>query len=163
MKRGMYLWSATAAIMTALAFAPGCLETGAGNGWSTVDPVGPQGDVSLYRDIQFSDIPVPPQYVISPTESYTFQGSMFRSGVLHYYGPLGWTEALEFYRQALPANGWRQESIERGFDFRVYRFTKDREQLIVTVRQIKGGSRAELQLDDVTKNDLLLKGRLPAR
>lgn len=144
-----------------LAF-PGCVDADNGGQWTTVDSTIPQGDVALYRDVQFQDVPVPAGYAISPTESYSFQGSMSRSGVIHYYGPLDWSSALDFYRSELPANGWQIVETERGFNFRVLHCVKGHEKLIVAVRQARGGSRTEIQLDDITKNDLLLKGKLPS-
>lgn len=160
MKAGK-LHIATAALLAALAGASGCQGTGRDE-WAAVSPVAAQGDVSLYRDIQFQDVPIPAGYAVSPTESYSFQGAMSRSGIIHYYGPIDYHDALEFYRAELPAAGWNIDNTERGFDFRVFRCSKGREKLIVTVRQIRGGSRAEIQLDDISKNDLLLKGKLPA-
>ncbi|MCC8179305.1 MAG: hypothetical protein LIP23_00100 [Planctomycetes bacterium] len=120
------------------------------------------GDVSMYRDIQFDDIPGPQEYSLILDESHSFQGSMFRSAYLVYAGPLEWRYALDFYRSQLPLFGWTAEGVETGFDFRVLTFRKDGERLFVTVRQLRNGSRTEIQLDNVDKNDLLLKGRLGA-
>lgn len=124
------------------------------------DPGAPQGDVNLYRDVQFDDIPVPPEYWLLPRETHSFQGASFRSGFFVYDGQLEWTVALDFYREQLPGFGWEQESVERGFDFRILRCRKGPESLIVTIRQIRNGSRVEIQLDNVERNDLLLKGKL---
>ena len=148
------------AFCLSLTFLAGCGEDGGRNEWVAVGPGSGQGDVSLFRDVQFSDIPVPAEYVLLPQESYSFQGARFRNGILVYQGELEWTQALNFYRTSMPQAGWRLERTERGFDFRVLYFSKLEEKLIVVVRQIRGGSRAELQLDNVDKNDLLLKGRL---
>lgn len=137
---------------------PGCDEPPPD--WVVVGPESAQGDVTLYRDVQFQDIPVPEEYTLLRGESYSFQGSLFRNGQLKYQGPLGWNDALDFYQQQLPAAGWVLAKTERGFDFRVMYFDKGPERLIAVVRQIDGGSRAELQLDNVGKNDLLLRGKL---
>lgn len=118
------------------------------------------GDVTLYRDIQFEDIPGPEGYRLLPSESHSFQGSMFRSAVLHYEGMVEWTRAIDFYRTELTRTGWELRKIERGFAFRILHFHKGQEQLIVTVRQLRNGSRAELQLDNIERNDLLLRGKL---
>ncbi len=85
---------------------------------------------------------------------------MFRNAVIKYHGPLEWTLALDFYRNEMPAAGWTLEKTERGSDYRVFYFGKGQEKLIVVVKQIRNGSRAEIQLDNVGKNDLLLKGKL---
>lgn len=149
----------TAAAALALLCAAGC-DQGSRDDWLTVGPESRQGDVSLFRDVQFADIPVPEEYDIVPRDSYSFQGAMFRNGMLVYQGMLDWRQALDFYRTQLPIAGWRQTRTEKGFDHRVLYFDKGQEKLIVVVRQIRNGSRAELQLDNVDKNDLLLKGKL---
>ena len=146
-------------LLTSLLLLAGCPQEGQGPAY----PAGEQGDVTLYRDIQFEDIPGPPEYVLLVNESHSFQGAVFRTATLHYQGELEWTRAIEFYRSQLPMTGWTYESIERGFDFRILRFRKGPEQLIVVVRQIRNGSRAEIQLDNVERNDLLLKGKLSTR
>jgi hypothetical protein len=149
-----------AAACAALAFSalPGCEEPP--EDWVVVGPESAQGDVTLYRDVQFQDIPVPAEYTLLRNESYSFQGSLFRNGILKYQGPVEWTEALDFYRRELLAAGWSLGKTEKGFDFRALYFDKGQERLIVVVRQIRGGSRAELQLGNRDKNDLLLKGKL---
>lgn len=128
--------------------------------WVVVGPESAQGDVTLYQDVQFRDIPVPEEYTLLRNQSYSFQGSLFRHGRLKYQGPAEWTDALDFYRRELPAAGWNLGKTERGYDFRALYFDKGQERLIVVVRQLRNGSRAELQLDNADKNDLLLKGRL---
>lgn len=142
----------------ALVCAAGCDEYQ--NEWLVVGPESRQGDVSVYRDVQFADIPVPAEYVLLERESYSFQGQLFRNGVFKYQGPVEWTVALDFYRRELSAAGWGLEKTDRGSNYRVFYFGKGQEKLIVVVRQVRNGSRAELQLDNVDKNDLLLKGKL---
>lgn len=157
MGAGMYFKALVAAL--AFAVAAGCAAQGPGE-WLTVGPESRQGDVSVFRDIQFADIPVPEEYVLLPRESSSFQGSLFRNAFLVYQGFLEWTQALDFYREQLPRAGWQLNRTDRGYDFRVLYFDKDQEKLIVVVRQIRNGSRAEIQLENTDKNDLLLKGRL---
>lgn len=137
-------------------------------GWAALGPgpgpnlggAAPQGEVNLYRDVQFADIPVPAEYYLVPEESHTFQGSLFRNGTLVYEGGLDWINALSFYQQQLPAAGWTLVKDERGGGGRVFYYDKGPERLIVAVVQTRFGSRAELQLLNQGKNDLLLKGKL---
>ncbi len=158
MKNTLLAVAACAALAFACLCLPGCEEPPPD--WVVVGPESAQGDVTLYQDVQFQDIPVPAEYTLLRNESSSFQGSLFRYGRLKYQGPLDWSEALDFYRRELPAAGWRLGKTERGYDFRALYFDKGQERLIAVVRQIRNGSRAELQLDNVDKNDLLLKGRL---
>ncbi len=154
----------TAAALTAACAALGICLSGCGEtppeDWVVVAPGSAQGDVTLYQDVQFQDIPVPAEYTLLRNESHSFQGSLFRQARLRYAGPVEWTTALDFYRRELPNLGWIPGRMERGFDFRVLYFSKGQERLIVIVRQLRSGSRVELQLGNADKNDLLLKGRL---
>ncbi len=124
MGAGMYFKALVAAL--AFAVAAGCAAQGPGE-WLTVGPESRQGDVSVFRDIQFADIPVPEEYVLLPRESSSFQGSLFRNAFLVYQGFLEWTQALDFYREQLPRAGWQLNRTDRGYDFRVLYFDKDQE------------------------------------
>lgn len=157
MKAGRMRWPALAGL--ALACAAGCLAD-TNDDWLTVNQGSAQGDVTLYRDVHFEDIPIPQEYQLLPRESYSFQGGIFRNGIFKYEGPLEWTQAIFFFRNQLPSAGWELEKTEKGWDLRVLYFRKGEEKLIITVRQLRTGSRAELQLDNINKNDLLLKGKL---
>ncbi|MDR0362395.1 MAG: hypothetical protein LBJ46_06910 [Planctomycetota bacterium] len=152
-----------AAALLSLALAAGCPQPHYEDEPAQVPfyPGERQGDVTLYRDLQFEDIPVPAQYVIIGDRSHSFQGSRFRTGVFHYDGPVDWREAVVFYRTQMPLSSWESVATESGPDFRLMRFRKGPEQLIAVVRDLGNGwSRAELQLDNVAKNDLLLRGEL---
>ncbi|MDR1533508.1 MAG: hypothetical protein LBU64_00180 [Planctomycetota bacterium] len=152
---------AYAILAAALAALAGCGREAAGYNWSPA-PDDPGGEsAALYRDASFPDLPVPEAYRLIEGESHSFQGRRSRSGVFHYRGRLDWLDAADFFRRRLPEAGWNQVSIERGGDFRELRFRKGGEQLILVIRRLRDGSRAELQLDDVERNDLLLRGRLP--
>ena len=146
-----------------LAMAAGCNreEEAPPLRWESAPEIPGGGNVTLYRDIGFDDIPVPDAYELLDSESHSFQGVLSRSGVFHYQGQVELPDALEFFRDRLPQVGWRQIASERGAYFRVLNFRKGGEQLLVTIRRIRNGSRAELQLDNVDRNDLLLKGKLP--
>ena len=146
----------------AILFLPGCqLDEQRGEDWVPVSGGMGPGDVNLYRDVAFEDVPLPAEYVVLTRHSHSFQSSQFRNALIHAQGPLEWTQALEYFRTRLPQSGWTLKETERGFDFRIYHFRKGQEQLIVTVRQVRNGSRAELQLDNPERNDLLLRGKLP--
>ena len=153
----------------AIGFLPVMLAAAAGCGrekdppyrWESAPAVPGDGNITLYRDIGFDDIPIPGAYELLASESHSFQGFLSRSGVFSYQGRVELRESLEFFRNGLSQAGWRQIANERGTDFRILSFRKGGEQLIVTLRAVRNGSRAELQLDNVDRSDLLLKGRLP--
>ncbi len=164
MKAGKKSWAAGLALAMTFAAGIGC-QQGGGDQWVAVAPGSAtgQGDVSLYRDVLFDDIPIPPEYRLMSDISHSFQGSQIRSGVFHYQGQVEWTWALEYFRTQLPQLGWTLQSVDRGFSFRTLRFAKGPERLIMVVRQIRNGSEIELQLDNIEQNDLLLKGKLPSK
>ncbi|MDR2390982.1 MAG: hypothetical protein LBE84_04805 [Planctomycetota bacterium] len=156
-------------INCAIGFLPVVLAAAAGCGrekdsphrWESAPGVPASGNITLYRDVGFDDIPIPGAYELLASESHSFQGFLSRSGVFSYQGRVELRDALEFFRTELPQAGWHQIANERGTDFRILRFRKGGEQLIATLRAVRNGSRAELQLDNVDRNDLLLKGKLP--
>lgn len=121
------------------------------------------GEVTTYRDLQFDDMPVPIEYVMLRDKSHSFQGSRFRSGVFHYEGRLDGSDAVAFYRNEMPAHGWALQTFDRDMNFVEMRFRKGPEQVILVVRYAPWGSRAELQLDNIEQNDLLLRGELKSK
>ncbi len=121
------------------------------------------GEVTMYRDLQFEDIPVPVEYTMVRGKTHSFQGSRFRSGVFYYEGPLDGSDALAFYRVEMPAQGWILQSSNRDINFVELRFRKGPEQIIMVVRFSPYGSRTEIQLDNIEQNDLLLKGKLKSQ
>lgn len=145
------------ALAALLPFLPGCEVP---EEWEVVAPGQGVGNVSVYRNVVFADIPIPPAYSLLTRESFSFQGSQFRTAVFRCEGALEWTRALTFFREEMPKAGWKQTRTDRGFTFRTLYFEKGPEQVIITVRQMRNGSAAEIQLDNTAQNDLLLKGRL---
>lgn len=138
----------------------GSRDTYDNNEWVRVPPNARLENATMYRDVQFADIPVPTGYQLIPQESYSFQGSLFRSGIIKYDGPIDPVFAMSFFSNQLPARGWRLEKTQKGSGNRALYFAKGQENLIVIVRPLPDGSRVELQLDSRDKNDLLLKGKL---
>lgn len=152
--------SAAAAAVVAVAAGSGCAQQQT-NGEVPFYPGERTGDVTLYRDLQFEDLPVPAQYTLLRDKSHSFQGSQFRSGVFYYEGPLYWRDAAAFFVNEMPKGGWTLQKTDRDMFFVEMRFRKGPEQLIVVVRDnYPHGSRSELQLDNIEKNDLLLRGKL---
>jgi hypothetical protein len=149
-----------ATLAVAAAAMGGCLSTNYAPQWTPVEQTAPGGDVTLYRDVSFSDIPIPAEFALIDDESYSFQGAKFRTGVFRYAGSVDWSEALDYFRTAIPANGWILEKTDRGIADRAFTFSKGPERLIIVVRQVRNGTQLELQLDNIAQNDLLLKGKL---
>lgn len=120
-------------------------------------------DITLYRDVQFEDIPIPVGYQMRLDKSYSFQSSRFRTGVYMYEGNVAWQDVIDYYTNEMPRYGWSFAGTDRGYDFRVLTFRKGPEQAILTIRRFNVGSGLELQIDNVEDNDLLLKGKIKGR
>ncbi len=153
--------AAPVAFLAVLTFVYGCQDTGRDD---TVPffPGERPGEVTVYRDIQFDDIPVPVEYSLVRSKSHSYQGSRFRTGSFYYEGRLDAAYAIDFYLHELPKSGWALEKNVRKGNYTEMRFRKGPEQLIVVVHYGSWGSLTEIQLDNIEQNDLLLKGKLKA-
>lgn len=133
----------------------GCPESRKPNDQVPFYPNEQQGDVTVYQDIQFEDIPVPESFVLQRDRSHSFQGSRFRNGMFYYAGPMDMVDTHRFYQQEMVRSGWTPTGGERGVDYNLLRFNKGKDRAIVVVRAYPRGSRVDIQIDDVTRGDLL--------
>lgn len=76
------------------------------------NPKAEAGDVSVKRNIQFVDIPVPMGFEVRRDVSYSFQGSAFRFGYFRYEGVWGMPQTVNFYRRQMPLTQWLPEVDE---------------------------------------------------
>ena len=56
--------------------------------------------------LRFSDVPVPSGFKILMTESYSFESSGVRVGMLKYQGKAGTEQVINFYKEQMPMYNW---------------------------------------------------------
>ncbi len=88
------------ALASALA-AGGCQSLTGGQGLtgsSTEQPI-PAG--------RFHDLPVPANYRLVQDKTFIFENPTLKAGVLTYKGNLSLADTVTFFKEHMPANGWR--------------------------------------------------------
>lgn len=87
--------------------------------------------------LKFSDIPVPALFKFAPEESYAFQATGFRAGLLEYNGRARGEQAVVFFKEQMPLYNWQLLNIvEHGR--KMLSFEKENETCIITIDE-KGG------------------------
>lgn len=88
--------------------------------------------------LKFSDLPVPAGFKLLPKESYTFQSSGMRAGVLKYKGKASPDRVVSFYREQMPMYSWNLLNVMEYGD-RILNFERENETCIVNLSP-KGSS-----------------------
>lgn len=88
--------------------------------------------------IKFSDIPVPSGFKIIPQNSYSFESSGIRVGVLKYIGKANPDQVVNFYREQMPMYKWSLLNVVEYGD-RLMNFERENETCIVSLAP-KGSS-----------------------
>ncbi len=78
------------------------------------------------------DIPVPARFRFIPKESYSFESSGVRVGVLTYRGKATADQVLNFYKEQMSMNSWMLLNIIE-YNQRIMNFEKNNESCIVTL------------------------------
>jgi hypothetical protein len=87
---------------------------------------------------RFNDVPVPTEFKFMPGDSYSFENSGVRVGVLSYQGQADIDQVLAFYKEQMPMFNWRLLNIIE-YNQRILNFDRDSESCIVTLMP-KGNS-----------------------
>ncbi len=88
--------------------------------------------------LKFSDIPVPVGFKFIPEDSYSFESSGVRVGLLKYKGKVNLDYVVNFYKEQMPMYNWNLlNSIEYGQ--RVLNFDREQESCIIAMAS-KGSS-----------------------
>lgn len=56
---------------------------------------------------RFNDVPVPANYHLVPDRTFIFENPSLKAGILTYKGNLSVTDTANFFKEHMPANGWR--------------------------------------------------------
>lgn len=82
--------------------------------------------------LKFSDVPVPAGFRFAPQESYSFESSGVRVGVLKYQGKADVEQVMNFYKEQMPMYNWSLLNVVEYGD-RLINFERENETCIVTL------------------------------
>ncbi|MFH1281495.1 MAG: hypothetical protein ABIH91_02110 [Candidatus Omnitrophota bacterium] len=119
-----------------------CLLTIALTGCTTYSgskgPVNP-GSLSPQAILKFTDIPVPVGLKSLPEQSYSFESSGVRVGVLKYQGKNNPDQIVNFYKEHMPMYNWNLINIVE-YGQRLINFERENETCIVTLQPMGWGN-----------------------
>lgn len=95
--------------------------------------------------LKFSDVPVPSGFRIVSEESYVFQSSNFRAGLLKYAGKATGDQISVFFKEQMPIYNWHTINIVE-YGKRILNFDKDLETCIVTIDEKGNNSSITISL-----------------
>lgn len=82
--------------------------------------------------LKLNDIPVPANFIFVAQDSYAFQSSEFRAGLLRYQGKASGDQTVIFFKEQMPMYNWRLINIVE-YGRRMLTFEKDQESCVVTI------------------------------
>lgn len=82
--------------------------------------------------LKMQDVPIPSGFVFVPEESYAFQSTNFRAGLLRYKGKGAGDQVIIFFKEQMPMYGWNLVNIVE-YERRLLSFEKNQETCIITV------------------------------
>jgi len=117
----------------------GCVETvkkEAPKSTSTAGLIEPQSTS------KFGDLPIPSGFKLVPVDSYSFENSGIRVGLLKYLGKGDPDQLVNFYKEQMSMYNWRLLNIVE-FGERMLNFDREQETCIITL-QPKGGKNIQI-------------------
>ncbi len=99
--------------------------------------------------LKFADIPVPAGFVFIPEESYAFQSTNFRAGLLKYRGKAIGDQLVVFFKDQMPMYNWQLINIVE-YGRRMLNFEKEGETCVINIDLI--GSRSDITLSIAPKS-----------
>lgn len=97
--------------------------------------VSPAANMDLLESqalLRFSDIPAPVGFKLLPQDSYTFESSGIRVGVLRYQGKADADKVVNFYKEQMSMYNWTLLNAMEYGD-RLLNFEREDESCIVTI------------------------------
>lgn len=82
--------------------------------------------------LKFTDVPVPMGFKLLPQDSYNFESSGVRVGVLRYRGKANADQVINFYKEQMPMYNWALLNIME-YGERLMNFERENESCIVTL------------------------------
>lgn len=82
--------------------------------------------------LKFSDVPIPVGFKLMPTESYSFESTGFRAGLLKYKGKGNPDSVVNFFKEQMPMYNWCLiNTVEYGQ--RILNFDREQESCIINL------------------------------
>jgi hypothetical protein len=125
------------ALAASVVIFSGCVEAPK----KTESAAAPQKILEPSGRVKFSDIPVPEGFAFEGRDSYVFESSGIRVGVLRYHGRVMADRVVNFYREQMPMYNWVLLNVVEYGD-RLMNFDREEESCIVTISP--RGNRASL-------------------
>lgn len=82
--------------------------------------------------VKFSDVPVPAGFQLIPQDSYSFESSGVRVGVLKYQGKADIEQVINFYKEQMPMYSWGLLNIVE-YGERLMNFERENETCIISL------------------------------
>mgnify|MGYP001584434816 CR=1 FL=1 len=82
--------------------------------------------------LKFSDVPVPAGFKLLPQNSYSFESSGVRVGVLKYQGKANPDQVINFYKEQMPMFNWNLLNVIEYGD-RLMNFERENETCIISL------------------------------
>ena len=97
------------------------------------------GSLSSQTLLKFSDVPVPVGLKSLPEQSYSFESSGVRVGVLKYQGKNNPELIINFYKEQMPMYNWNLVNIIE-YGQRLMNFERENETCILTLQPLNWGN-----------------------
>ena len=88
--------------------------------------------------LKFNDVPIPVGLKSLPAQSYSFESSGVRVGVLKYRGKNNPDQVVNFYKEQMPMYNWNLVNIVE-YGQRLMNFERENETCIITLQSIGWG------------------------
>ena len=127
-------------------------------GCSTSSKQGNMGISSLgpANQFKFSDVPVPAGFKVVPQNSYSFESSGVRVGVLKYKGRADIEQVVNFFKEQMPMYNWNLLNIVE-YGERILNFDRESETCIITLAP--KGSAVEITVSVGPKSQVYKKSK----
>ncbi len=133
MKISKSIFLISACLLITSVFLAGCATTETNDLKSSSS-----GNLKTQAILKFSDVPVPVGLKSMPLESYSFESSGVRVGVLKYLGKANPEQVISFYKDQMPMYNWTLVNIIE-YGQRLMNFEREGESCIIFM-QPKGSS-----------------------
>jgi len=109
---------------------------------------------------KFADVPVPAGFKILPEESYSFESSGVRVGVLKYRGKANVEQVENFYKEQMPMYNWNFLNVVE-YGERLLNFDRESETCIISL--LSKGSQVNITITLGPKSQMRKKSDKPLK